>query len=56
MSPDKKKTINGVKIEQYYWAGRTPVYVNNRLTEEDFNSVCEKVANNEMQHICYAKR
>ena len=56
MSPDKKEIINGIKIEQYYWAGDNSVYVNNRLTDETFESACKKVANRKMQRICYAKR
>lgn len=29
MRPERVKNINGNKIEEYYWAGKLVVYVNN---------------------------
>ena len=31
MSPNKQIVIGETKIEQYYWNGKSTVYVNNRL-------------------------
>jgi len=31
MLPTKTAIINGHKVEEYYWNGRCPVYVDNRL-------------------------
>ncbi len=43
MSPDRKKTINGHKVEKYYWAMRSIVYVDNELTQETFEEACERL-------------
>lgn len=40
MRPDDKMIINGHKVEEYYWAGRKVVYINNRLTEKTFDEAC----------------
>jgi hypothetical protein len=40
MSPDRKKTINGIVIEEYTWNGKSVVYVNNRLSERFFDAEC----------------
>lgn len=29
MSPDQQIEINGYKVEEFYWAGKTVVYVDN---------------------------
>ncbi len=43
MNPNKKKTINGHKIEQFYWEGRTNVvYIDHRLTNELFDEITAK--------------
>lgn len=39
MSPDKVKTIRGHKIEQFYWAGRNVVYIDNRLTDWKYDEI-----------------
>jgi hypothetical protein len=33
MSPKKTKVIGKYTIEEYYWAGKSVVYVNNRLQD-----------------------
>ena len=44
MTPDKKKIINGQKVEQYYWAGKNVVYVDNVLQEnQTFDEVCTEL-------------
>lgn len=41
MRPDKKKIINGKKVEQYYWAGKNVVYIDNYLQKgQTFEEVC----------------
>ena len=40
MSPDRKKIIGSVVVEEFYWAGRQVVYVNNRLSELPFEAAC----------------
>ena len=39
MTPDKKKFINGHKIEQFYWSGKDVVYVDNRLVDEKYDNI-----------------
>jgi hypothetical protein len=33
MTPERRRTIGDQKIEEFYWAGSFPVYVNNRLSD-----------------------
>lgn len=40
MSPDRKKIIGNVKIEEYYWAGKIVVYVDNHLSDLSFEDAC----------------
>jgi hypothetical protein len=41
MSPDRKEIIGNLKVEQYYWAGKTVVYLNNHaVVDTDFNATC----------------
>jgi len=49
MTPDRKEVINTNKIEEYYWAGKTIVYVNNHLVDESFEEACKKFANKQIQ-------
>ncbi len=39
MSPDKVKTLRGHKVEQFYWAGRNVVYIDNRLTDWKYDEI-----------------
>ncbi len=45
MSPTKKKKIEGHKVEQYYWAGRHIVYLNDRLVHYSFDGITAKNVN-----------
>ena len=40
MSPDRKDTINGHRIEEFYWAGRMVTYVDNQLTSASYDAAC----------------
>ena len=37
MTPEKKKQVGKHKVEEYYWAGEYPIYINNRLTSLSFD-------------------
>lgn len=37
MSPDRKTMINGHKIEEFWWAGSFCCYVDNMLSEWDYD-------------------
>jgi|TARA_R110000765_G_scaffold89285_1_gene170455 hypothetical protein len=41
MTPDRIETVNGKKIEEFYWNGRMIVYVNNTKTEDNFETAIE---------------
>ena len=43
MSPERKETINGQLIEEYYWAGKAVVYLDHHLVEQPFSfeELCE---------------
>jgi len=43
MTPEKKKVINGHKIEEFYWAGRYVVYIDNHLFEGSFDKAVKSV-------------
>jgi hypothetical protein len=43
VSPDKKEFINGKKVEEYYWAGRQVVYVNNCAVKSNFKDTCDAI-------------
>ena len=40
MSPDRKKVVNGQRIEEFYWAGKYVVYVNNCASDLSFEEAC----------------
>jgi hypothetical protein len=40
MSPERKDTINGKKIEEYYWNGKLVVYVDNHSVDTTFEETC----------------
>ena len=39
MTPNKRKTIKGHRIEQFYWTGKDVVYIDNRLTAKTFDEI-----------------
>lgn len=36
MTPERETVVNGKKIQEYYWAGRMVVYVNNYKSERTY--------------------
>lgn len=44
MDPTRKAEIRGHQIHEHYWAGRWPVYVDNRLCDGDFEHVCAVIS------------
>ncbi len=46
MSPDKQKTIKGLKVQQYYWSGKDVVYVNNHLVSDKYDDITEETIDN----------
>lgn len=45
MSPNKAKTINHFKIEEFYWNGRFIVYVNNHKSDMTFEEALKFYGN-----------
>lgn len=43
MSPDRVKIIDGNRVEEFYWAGKMVVYINNRATDETFEKACSRL-------------
>lgn len=43
MSPDRVKIIDDQRIEEFYWAGRMVVYIDNKLTDETFDQACNRL-------------
>lgn len=44
MDPERKKTINGNEVCEFYWAGKMVVYINHHLTHETFDAACERLS------------
>lgn len=40
MTPDRVKVIDDNRVEEFYWAGKMVVYINNRATDETFEKAC----------------
>jgi hypothetical protein len=47
MTADRKTIINGVKIEEFYWAGKMICYVDNRLSSKTFDEEVTERGNDE---------
>lgn len=43
MDANRTKKINGSKIEEFYWAGKMVVYINNRKFDGSFDKAIESV-------------
>lgn len=43
MTPDRVKVIDDNRVEEFYWAGKMVVYINNRATEETFEKACNRL-------------
>lgn len=46
MAPERRHYVNGYKIEEYYWAGKMVVYIDNRAFEGTFEEAIEKCNRN----------
>ena len=46
MTPDKQKTIKGLKVQQYYWSGKDVVYVDNHLVSDTYDNITEETIDN----------
>ncbi len=47
MTPERTEIVNGYKIEEIYWAGRFPVYIDNNLFQGNFEAAIEYCQNKE---------
>lgn len=36
MTPDRRTIVNGKKVEEYYWAGKMVVYIDNHAIDMTF--------------------
>lgn len=43
MSPDRKETVNGKLVEEYYWAGEYVVYVDHRAANGSYDKIIENL-------------
>lgn len=43
MTPDRKTIIDDRKVEEFYWAGRLVVYIDNHLTDETYEAACKRL-------------
>lgn len=50
MSPDRETIVNGNKIQEYYWARKIVVYVNNRLYEKTYEEAIKEYSENNEQN------
>jgi hypothetical protein len=56
MTPRRKELINGVKIEEYYWAGDYPCYVDNLLSKDSYNITKELLLSGKKPNLVTAPR
>jgi hypothetical protein len=45
MSPERRAEIGDKIIEEFYWAGKVVVYVNNFLSNHSFEEECRAAEN-----------
>ena len=45
MDSQRTETINGIKVEEYYWNGKVVVYVDNQKVEGTFEDACKAITN-----------
>lgn len=43
MAPERKRIIDDHKVEEFYWASKLVVYIDNRLTHESFDDACNRL-------------
>lgn len=43
MTPERKHKIRGRLVEEFYWCGRYPCYVDHRLCAEDFDATVARM-------------
>ena len=43
MTPQRSATVNGHKVEEFYWNGRMVVYVDNAKTVESYSQALSRV-------------
>ena len=41
MAPERSCTVNGHVIREYYWAGKYPVSLDNRLTKHSYEDAVD---------------
>lgn len=56
MSPSRECKVGSVKVEEFYWAGRWPVYIDNKLTEETYPQAVERLEREAEQASAEAER
>lgn len=44
MSPERKAKIGGHTVEEFWWAGKRVVYIDNRLTDETFEAAVARLS------------
>lgn len=47
MTPDRKKTVNGHTVTEYYWNGQMVVYVDSRKDERTFEQALAALGGDE---------
>ncbi len=43
MTPDRKQTVNGKLIEEFYWAGRYVTYIDGRFFDGSYTRAIESL-------------
>ena len=45
MEAERTKIIDGQKVEEFYWAGKYVVYINDKLTKMNYADINSKTIN-----------
>lgn len=56
MTPDQFTVIDGHKVEEFYWAGKTVVYVDNQLVSTDYATTCDMLRNDKVPTLANPKQ
>ena len=44
MTPNKRKTVNGKLVEEYYWSRQLVVYIDHYPTEESYDEAISRLS------------
>ena len=56
MEARRKEEIGGHVVEEFYWHGDYPVYIDNRKTDETFKEACQRLTSNMLREYSHDRQ